>query len=41
MINHTVIQFQDEEENGSNCGSSNGSSVEVPEVIVVDKTENK
>ena len=36
--------FQDEEEiqeNGSNCGSSNGSSVEVPEVIVVDKTEKK
>lgn len=32
---------KDEEENGSNCGSSNGSSVEVPEVIVVDKTEQK
>jgi solute carrier family 1 (high affinity glutamate transporter) protein 2 len=29
------------QENGSNCGSSNGSSVEVPEVIVVDKTEKK
>ena len=31
----------DEQDEESPCGSLNGSSVEVPEVIVVDSEENK
>merc|ERR1712223_1814993 len=38
---NAVEEDQDEEEEESPCGSVNGSSVEVPEVIVVDSEENK